>query len=426
MVAIGKLDESNYLIKDGSLDYQRVSTKKNKHALNLSNEHIRNNYRRVIGVSKSFDPTKCFVHGGGTNSNIIAELELYERTPAFRYTSTRANVDFCIWYLRIRDARYTHSIFDGILKIEKLIVTEKEQVHGIETDDINNITAYLINERNPVCYGADDRWANHLYPVYLTEQYVKSKYLSNDLFIQLFYGGGNMSLIGRVIATEKVPTTIDNSCFWTNVDLILNPFDVVKVEHIHGSKTFAVIEEISHITDSASFLSNFISNDFGDVNTDAPTLRIGMNFAKANVVGNDKNIFIPVQSGQRVYLASKEEVSEALGLADIKNPMVCGYLEMYESSGDGNKITLPVNVDSKFLIGPEGAHLNISGISGLAAKTSYAMFLLKAIQDKYLNIEEEDAENDSVAFVGSMSKGVICWLLTSQTILRVKQKRQKR
>lgn len=186
LVAAGKLNESNYLIKDGSLDYQKVSTKKNKNALNLSSEHIRNNYRRVIGVSKSFDPTKCLVHGGGTNSNIIANLKLYERTPAFRYTSSRADADFCIWYLRIRDARYTHSIFDGVLKIEKLIVTEKERVHGIETDDINNITAYLINERNPVCYGADGRWANHLYPVYLTEQYVKSKYLSNDLFIQLF------------------------------------------------------------------------------------------------------------------------------------------------------------------------------------------------------------------------------------------------
>lgn len=43
-------------------------------------------------------------------------------------------------------------------------------------------------------------------------------------------------------------------------------------------------------------------------------------------------------------------------------------------------------MDSRFLIGPEGAHLNISGISGLAAKTSYAMFLLKAIQDKCLKI----------------------------------------
>ncbi|MDR2879194.1 MAG: hypothetical protein LBV03_04720, partial [Fusobacteriales bacterium] len=209
-------------------------------------------------------------------------------------------------------------------------------------------------------------------------------------------------LIGRVIATEKVPTTIDNFCFWTNTDLILNPFDVVRVEHINGSKTFAVIEEISHITDSVNFLSNFISSDFGEVETEAPTLRIGMNYAKANVVGNNKNIFIPVQSGQKVFMATKDEVSEALGLGDIKNPMICGYLEMYKNSKIDSEITLPVHIDSKFLIGPEGAHLNISGISGLAAKTSYGMFLLKAIQDKYLN---EETENDSVAFVVLNVKG---------------------
>lgn len=214
-----------------------------------------------------------------------------------------------------------------------------------------------------------------------------------------------MSLIGRVIATEKVPTTIDSFCFWTNTELILNPFDVVKVDHINGSKTFAVIEEISHITDSASFLSNFISNDFGDVSSVEPTVRIGMNYVKANVVGNDKSIFIPVHSGNKVYLATRDEVSEALGLSDIKNPLVCGYLEMYEISGIANKITLPVNVDSKFLIGPEGAHLNISGISGLASKTSYAMFLLKAIQDKYLKMDNSDSENDSVAFVVFNVKG---------------------
>lgn len=214
-----------------------------------------------------------------------------------------------------------------------------------------------------------------------------------------------MRLIGRVIATEKVPTTIDTFCFWTNTDIILHPFDVVKVEHIHGSTTFAVIEEIFHITDSASFLSNFISNDFGDVYSEAPTIRMQMNYVKANVVGNDQNIFIPVHSGQKVYLADKEEVIVALGLKEIKNPLVCGYIEMYESTGDEYKITFPVNVDSKFLIGPEGAHLNISGISGLAAKTSYAMFLLKAIQDKYLSIKEEDNESDSVAFVVFNVKG---------------------
>ena len=207
-------------------------------------------------------------------------------------------------------------------------------------------------------------------------------------------------VIGKVIATEKNPSTIDDFYFWTRQDLILNPFDVVKVSHIQNSTSFGVIEEIAHITDTANFLTDYVSNDFGNVDATENTHRIGMNYVKAKVIGNTGNIYIPLINNQKVELADEDEVAEALGLKNVKNPVTCGYLEMY--NGDEDKITLPVQMDSRFLIGPEGAHLNISGISGLAAKTSYAMFLLKAIQDKCLLDENQD---DDVAFVLFNVKG---------------------
>ena len=114
---------------------------------------------------------------------------------------------------------------------------------------------------------------------------------------------------------------------------------------------------------------------------------------------NDKSIYTPVLDGSKVGLADQAEVLQALGLKDIKNPLICGYMEMYRAE---DKITLPVHFNSQFLIGPEGAHLNISGISGLAAKTSYTMFLMKAIQEKYLQNTDSD---DSVAFVMFNVKG---------------------
>lgn len=174
-------------------------------------------------------------------------------------------------------------------------------------------------------------------------------------------------VIGKVIATEKNPSTIDNFYFWTNKDMILNPFDVVKISHLQDSVSYGVIEEISHITDTANFLSDYISSDFGRVDSVERTHRIGMNYVKASVIGNSKNIYIPLLNDSRVELADKEEVAEALGLKNVKNPVTCGYLEMYSGS---DKVKIPVDMDSRFLIGPEGAHLNISGISGLAAKTS--------------------------------------------------------
>ena len=213
------------------------------------------------------------------------------------------------------------------------------------------------------------------------------------------------NLIGRVLATEKNPTTIDDFTFWTDPELILNPFDIVKVAHVNDSYSYGVIEDIAHITDASSFLTNFISSDFGNVEVEEPTLRVGMNYVKAKVICNEKNIYIPLQNNAKVMLATAEEINYALGLRDIQNPLVCGYLEMYEGTKNCEKVTLPVNLNSKFIIGPEGAHLNISGISGLASKTSYAMFLMKAIQDSYLKKTGDEAEEDSVAFVMFNVKG---------------------
>lgn len=207
-----------------------------------------------------------------------------------------------------------------------------------------------------------------------------------------------MKQIGKVIATEKAPTTVDEFYFWTDKEMILKPFDVIKVNHIKDSVTFGVVEEISHLTDNTSFIGGFISSDFGDVSATSYTQRIGMNYVKAKVVANSKDIYTPVLDSSNVSLANEEDVKEALGLKNPKNPLACGYIEMYEKP---DNISIPVHFNSHFLIGPEGAHLNISGISGLASKTSYAMFLLKAIQDKYLKSKSEE----SVAFVFLNVKG---------------------
>ena len=125
--------------------------------------------------------------------------------------------------------------------------------------------------------------------------------------------------IGKIVATESHPTTIDEFSFWTKVDLIISPFDVVKVAHINNSFTYGVVREISHITDSAGFLSNFISSDFGDLNANSNTDRIGMNYVKATVIHNSDDIYTPVLNGSDVSLATREDVEKAaLELENVK------------------------------------------------------------------------------------------------------------
>jgi len=179
LVKAKKLNSSTFLIKDGSLEYMKTGESRE-----LST--IKSNYDCVVGVSKAFNP-ESLSNDVKDISRIIADLEVYERTPAFMYQTERIpDVKFAIWYLRIRDKKYTDSPFDGVLKVEKILVWDKQEEEGLDSDEIDIISANLINERNPVCYGNDKRWAKHLYPVYLTENYIKSKYISDAHFINLF------------------------------------------------------------------------------------------------------------------------------------------------------------------------------------------------------------------------------------------------
>ena len=79
--------------------------------------------------------------------------------------------------------------------------------------------------------------------------------------------------------------------------------------------------------------------------------------------------FIPPGPGDRVFQARGEALDKALYLDNMDAPLPAGVLP----SGD------PGYLNFDFMNGQKGAHVNISGISGIATKTSYALFLLYSI-----------------------------------------------
>lgn len=185
LVREGKLNQDNYLIKDGSLEYRPTKEDRDDER---KYQQFRNNYSFVLGVSKNFNPEVCKDINGKSNPGYIADLPLYHRTPVacFKNPELFGDVKFAVWYIRIRDRSKTRTAFDGVVKVEKMLITHEENEVGIDSEMVDLLSASIINERNPVCYGSDLRWANHLYPIYLTESYVKSKYLSTESFLHLF------------------------------------------------------------------------------------------------------------------------------------------------------------------------------------------------------------------------------------------------
>lgn len=193
-------------------------------------------------------------------------------------------------------------------------------------------------------------------------------------------------IIGRTSATERDPNTADKFNFWIAGGGIVNPFDIVEAEHFNNSRTIGLVTGLEYRTDAFSHLTNYVSNNFGSVEEEPNTPRVGATMAKINVMMNDgggkkedgiqKNgIYMPVENEKSVYFSEEEGIHLALGINTIeeKNRIPAGLIKM------SNEVEAVVYLDSDWLIGPESAHLNISGVSGLATKTSYAMFILQSL-----------------------------------------------
>lgn len=182
MVNSGSLEPDRMLIVDGPLQFIRQDTGKPEFA---------DMFYNVVGVSKSFDPmlpTSSKTRRGGVQIGAeLLKLEYGERTPVFLKENSRHRKFGC-WYLRIRPRNRVSNPLEGIIKIEKMATIDDldEDNYGIETSIVDNISLWLLNEGSPTCYGRDERWASHLYPVYLTETLIKSSFESDLVFINNF------------------------------------------------------------------------------------------------------------------------------------------------------------------------------------------------------------------------------------------------
>ena len=179
MVKSGSLDTDRMLVVDGPLQFLRQDTGK---------PEFSDLFYNVIGVSKSFNPmlpaSGKSKRGGTQIGAELLKLEYGERTPVFMKENDRGR-RFGVWYLRIRPKNRVSNPLEGIIKIEKMAL-EDYYDSGIPTDIIDTISLSLLNECSPTCYGRDERWASHLYPVYLTETLIKSTFESDLVFINNF------------------------------------------------------------------------------------------------------------------------------------------------------------------------------------------------------------------------------------------------
>ncbi len=102
----------------------------------------------------------------------------------------------------------------------------------------------------------------------------------------------------------------------------------------------------------------------------AGTMPVEVSYAAhVQVTRIDPEVFVPPHPGDRANVARGEDLLRALCFDRMERRLAVGLTRAGE----------PVYANLEFLDGTRGAHASISGVSGVATKTSYATFLLYSL-----------------------------------------------
>lgn len=189
--------------------------------------------------------------------------------------------------------------------------------------------------------------------------------------------------LGRVVATERRPNTPHEFHFWTALDSPVGIGTIVRVEGAHPVagqivRVYGIVVEGLSYTDLVSPLHDVMAHDALPASASrAATERAEVRLYTAAVLRQvPEEPLQPVPMGA-VFLAEEADVAVALRMDGYLRPESRTGIPIgvYRAGGTD----APIYLDADFLIGPEAAHLNISGVSGLATKTSAIEWVLSSI-----------------------------------------------
>jgi len=172
--------------------------------------------------------------------------------------------------------------------------------------------------------------------------------------------------VGRVLGSDNTTTAefrvvLEEDEYLQLDDLIVVRTEVPKVGEV---RTYGVITEAEAVYEGAQYESD--THRIAELGI-MPAAKVRT--ARVAVTRVDPEVWVSADPGEEVARATGEERRKALYADEMERPLPIGL------GRDG----APVHVDLDFFDGRKGGHMSISGISGVATKTSFALFFLRML-----------------------------------------------
>ena len=203
--------------------------------------------------------------------------------------------------------------------------------------------------------------------------------------------------IGRVVGSEKEPAGAHRFCIWAADEARSLDVGHIVVAFSEEAAVVGVVDEPRRFSDLQTFLDDYFDRHMEaalaeELATRRPEILVfTVNVLATKHLRPDVTSHRPPVSGG-VWFATKAAIEFALGTPEFSGVPIPALMhtngnaerdeagaERRDERGDIVFQRAPVYLDEDYLLGPEAGHANWTGQSGLATKTSHALFLTSAV-----------------------------------------------
>jgi hypothetical protein len=181
--------------------------------------------------------------------------------------------------------------------------------------------------------------------------------------------------IGKVIISDRDRAKHNEFYVWVAKDENIEVGSTILVAEDDKNKIVGLVVDSYSTSSAENALSEFYSSEVGNPSAQLPIEPRVITVYKVRVLRREPAITKPPTSRMRVRFADQQDIDFLNQTISPKNRVLAGFLYSFSDPQNPNS-WIPLYYDARYIAGSEGAHVMITGKSGLAAKTTYALFLI--------------------------------------------------